>query len=313
MPIKIGVIGVGYLGKFHAEKYARLPEAELVGVMDIDQARAKEIAARYKCQAFFELSPLLEKVEAVSVVVPTKAHFEVAKACIAEGKHVLLEKPMTTTLEEADTLIDLAAKKGVILQIGHLERFNPAVKALFSYLHKPMFVETHRLGLCLERGTDVDVILDLMIHDIDIILAAVPEEIVEIRAVGVPVISGNIDIANVRLEFTNGCVANLTASRITGKRMRKIRFFQKDAYFSLDYAKRELAIIRRQEGGPLPFFHKLLRFAEGDPLQAEIASFLEVIKEGKRPVVSGEDGRKALKVALEINKRIKERIERFGK
>jgi len=310
MAIKVGVIGVGYLGQYHTEKYAHLPEAELVGVMDINPVRAKEVAERFQCEAFFELLPLLAKVEAVSVVVPTQAHYQVAKECLAQGKHVLLEKPMTATLAEADELIELANKQGVILQVGHLERFNPAVTALFSHLQNPMFIESHRLGLSLERGTDVHVILDLMIHDIDIILAAISAKVSEIRAVGVPVVSGNVDIANVRLEFENGCVANLTASRISGKKMRKIRFFQKDAYFSLDYAKRELNIVRREEG-LLPFSHQLLHFKEEDPLRTEIASFLEAIKEKKTPVVSGEDGRQALKIALAINQDIKRRLNKM--
>lgn len=310
MPIKVGVVGVGYLGQYHAEKYAQLPEAELVGVMDINPARAQEIAGRFHCEAFSELLPLLARVEAVSVVVPTQAHYQVAKACLAAGKHVLLEKPMTTTLAQADELIELASRKGVTLQVGHLERFNPAVMALFPHLQNPMFVEAHRLGFSLERGTDVDVILDLMIHDIDITLAAIPAEVSEIRAVGVPVVSGNVDIANVRLEFENGCVANLTASRISGKKMRKIRFFQKDAYFSLDYAKRELVIVRREKEGILPFSSQHLRFETADPLQKEIESFLEAITKKKTPVVSGEDGRRALKIALEINRCINKRLEK---
>ena len=301
MSIKVGVIGVGYLGQYHAEKYMALSGAELVGVMDINPKRAETIAKRCKCEAFPKLEFLLDKVEAVSIVVPTHAHFTVAKTCLETGKHVLLEKPMTTSLEEADTLIDLAHKNNLIFQIGHLERFNPAVIALFPYLDNPLFIESHRLGLSLERGTDVDVILDLMIHDLDVVLAAVPAELVEIRAVGVPVVSKNIDIANVRLEFSNGCVANLTASRISTKKMRKIRFFQKDAYFSLDYAQRELVIVKKESKDLLPFSHEVLRFEKNDPLKEEIANFIQCIKEKKSPVISGEDGRNVLAIALEIN------------
>ncbi len=301
MSIKVGVIGVGYLGQYHAEKYMALSGAELVGVMDINPKSAETVAKSCKCEAFAKLESLLDKVEAVSIVVPTHAHFPVAKTCLEKGKHVLLEKPMTTTLEEADTLIDLAQKRGVVFQIGHLERFNPAVVALFSYLDKPLFIESHRLGLSLERGTDVDVILDLMIHDLDIVLATVPAELVEVRAVGVPVVSKNIDIANVRLEFSNGCVANLTASRISTKKMRKIRFFQKDAYFSLDYAQRELVIVKKESKNLLPFSHQVLKFETDDPLKEEIRSFLQAIKEKKSPVISGEDGRNVLAIALEIN------------
>lgn len=301
MSIKVGVIGVGYLGQYHAEKYMALSGAELVGVMDINPKRAETIAKRCKCEAVPKLESLLDKVEAVSIVVPTHAHFTVAKTCLETGKHVLLEKPMTTSLEEADTLIDLAHKNNLIFQIGHLERFNPAVIALFPYLDNPLFIESHRLGLSLERGTDVDVILDLMIHDLDIVLAAVPAELVEIRAVGVPVVSKNIDIANVRLEFSNGCVANLTASRISTKKMRKIRFFQKDAYFSLDYAQRELVIVKKESKDLLPFSHEVLRFEKNDPLKEEIANFIQCIKEKKSPVISGEHGRYVLAIALKIN------------
>ena len=301
MSIKVGVIGVGYLGQYHAEKYMALSGAELVGVMDINPKRAETIAKRCKCEAFPKLESLLDKVEAVSIVVPTHAHFTVAKTCLETGKHVLLEKPMTTSLEEADTLIDLAHKNNLIFQIGHLERFNPAVIALFPYLDNPLFIESHRLGLSLERGTDVDVILDLMIHDLDIVLVTVPAELVEVRAVGVPVVSKNIDIANVRLEFSNRCVANLTASRISTKKMRKIRFFQKDAYFSLDYAQRELVIVKKESRNLLPFSHQVLKFETDDPLKEEIRSFLQAIKEKKSPVISGEDGRNVLAIALEIN------------
>jgi predicted dehydrogenase len=308
MSIKVGVIGVGYLGQYHVQKYRDLTEAELVGVMDIDADQANLIAKRYGCRAFNELEPLLEEVEAVNVVVPTYAHFEVARTCLRRGKHVLLEKPITTTIEEADTLICLAEENNLILQIGHLERFNPAVTALFSYLDNPLFIESHRLGLSLERGTDVDVILDLMIHDLDIVLAAVGAEIAEIRAVGVAVVSKNIDIANIRLEFSNGCIANLTASRISGKKMRKIRFFQKDAYFSLDYTQRELAIVKKDMEGLLPFSQQLLRFDKNDPLKKEIVSFIRAIKEKTPPVVSGKQGRDVLALAIDINQHIKKRL-----
>jgi len=308
MSIKVGVIGVGYLGQYHAEKYMALSGAELVGVMDINPKRAETIAKRCKCEAFPKLESLLDKVEAVSIVVPTHAHFTVAKTCLETGKHVLLEKPMTTSLEEADTLIDLAQKRGVVFQIGHLERFNPAVIALFPYLDNPLFIESHRLGLSLERGTDVDVILDLMIHDLDIVLVTVPAELVEVRAVGVPVVSKNIDIANVRLEFSNRCVANLTASRISTKKMRKIRFFQKDAYFSLDYAQRELVIVKKESKNLLPFSHQVLKFEKNDPLKEEIANFIQCIKEKKSPVISGEDGRYVLAIALKINQCIQKTL-----
>lgn len=305
--IRTGVIGVGYLGRYHADKYASLEEAELVGVMDIDSTRAQEVAKRYGCKTFSELWPLLEQIEAVSVVVPTVAHYEVAKACLKRGIHVLLEKPIATSLDEAKELITLAKEKGVILQIGHLERFNPAVMALFSQLKNPVFFESHRLSSFPGRGTDVDVVLDLMIHDLDIVLATVPPPLQEIRAVGVPVVSSNVDIANVRLEFKNGCVANLTASRISDKQMRKIRIFQEDAYFSLDYVKSELNVFKR-EG--VSISTKSLCFPKEDLLKQEISAFLQAIK-GEAPlVVSGEAGFRVLEVALAINEQIKERLKK---
>lgn len=303
--IRTGVIGVGYLGRYHAEKYASLEEAELVGVMDINITRAQGVAKRCRCKAFSELPPLLEQIEAVSVVVPTIAHYGVAKECLKRGIHVLLEKPIATSLDEAQELIALAKDKGVILQIGHLERFNPAVMALFPQLKKPLFVESHRLSPFPERGIDVDVVLDLMIHDLDIILATVPTPLEEIRAVGVPVVSSNVDIANVRLEFKGGCVANLTASRISDKQMRKIRIFQEDAYFSLDYAKSELNIFKR-EGTSISRKH--LCFPKGDSLKQEISAFLQAVRGETLPVVSGEAGFRALEVALAINEQIKEQL-----
>ncbi len=304
--IRTGVIGVGYLGKYHTDKYASLDEAELVGVMDINSTRAQEVAKRYGCKAFSELSPLLEQIEAVSVVVPTVAHYEVAKACLKRGIHVLLEKPIATSLDEAEELIALAKEKDVILQIGHLERFNPAVMALFPQLKNPLFIESDRLSPFPERGTDVNVVLDLMVHDLDIILAAVPASLQEIRAVGVPVVSSNVDIANVRLEFKSGCVANLTASRISDKQMRKIRIFQEDTYFSLDYVKSELNIFKRKG---ISISKEHLSFPKGDPLKREIGAFLHAAKEEASPVVSGEEGLRVLEVALAINEQIKKRLK----
>lgn len=304
--IRTGVIGVGYLGRYHADKYASLEETELVGVMDINSTRAQEVAKRYGCRTFSELWPLLKQIEAVSVVVPTVAHYEVAKTCLKRGIHVLLEKPIATSLDEAEELIALAKEKGVILQIGHLERFNPAVMALFSQLKNPVFIESHRLSSFPGRGTDVDVVLDLMIHDLDIVLATVPAPLQEIRAVGVPVVSSNVDIANVRLEFKNGCVANLTASRISDKQMRKIRIFQEDAYFSLDYVKSELNVFKR-EGVSISTKH--LCFPKEDLLKQEIRAFLQAVKGEAPPVVSGEAGFRVLEVALAINEQIKERLE----
>lgn len=309
MPIRVGVVGVGYLGRYHVDKYASLNEARLVGVMDIDFSRAQEVAKTYGCKAFKGLLSLLREVEAVSVVVPTTSHYEVAKACLKNSIHVLLEKPMATSLEEAEELIALAKEKNVVLQIGHLERFNPAVIALFKRLKDPLFIESHRISPFPKRGTDVDVVLDLMIHDLDIVLAAVHSPLQEIRAVGVPVISPKIDIANVRLEF-KGCIANLTASRISNKQMRKIRIFQKDAYFSLDYAKHELNLFERK-GNCIS--NKCLSFPKADPLREELISFLRAIKGETNPVVSGEGGKRALELALFVNEQIKRQLASYSK
>lgn len=250
--IPVGVIGVGYLGRHHARLYAELSGARLVGVVDVDAARAREVAAATGSRAFTDYRELLPQVQAVSVVVPTSAHHDVTVACLKAGLDVLLEKPITVTLEEADRLIALADAAKRIIQIGHLERFNGAVRALVTRLAAPRFIESHRLGPFVGRGTDVHVILDLMIHDLDIILSLVRSPITEIRAVGVPVLTPNIDIANARLEFADGCVANITASRVSKDPMRKLRIFQPDAYFSLDYQKQEVVMARRVAAPPAP-------------------------------------------------------------
>ncbi|MCI0529163.1 MAG: Gfo/Idh/MocA family oxidoreductase, partial [Nitrospira sp.] len=233
--IKVGVVGVGYLGQHHARIYSKMPGVELVGVVDIDAEKANAIAAQTGCQAYGDYHALLDQVQAVSIVVPTVLHHELASKFLRAGMDVLLEKPMTVTLQEADELIQEAEKKGSLLQIGHLERFNSVVRALNGRIQKPRFIESHRLGPFVERGTDVHVVLDLMIHDIDIILSLVNSPVELIRAVGVPVISSQIDIANARIEFASGCVANVTASRVSRDKMRKVRIFQPDVYISLDY------------------------------------------------------------------------------
>ena len=230
--IRVGVIGVGYLGKFHAEKYSRMKDTQLVAVVDIDQSQAKNVAAALGTCALTDYRDLFGSVDAVSVVVPTEAHYAVGAAFLNHGVDVLIEKPMTTSLEQADELIKIAESKRRILQVGHLERFNPAVIALKDIVNNPMFIEAHRLSIFKDRSTDVSVVLDLMIHDIDIIMNVVKSEIKSIHAAGVPVICEYADIANVRLEFESGCVANVTASRISIKNQRKIRLFQKDTYLS---------------------------------------------------------------------------------
>lgn len=307
--LRAAVIGVGYLGRFHAQKYAALPGVELVGVVDVDTAAAARVAAEVGCPAFSDYREILDRIDLASIVVPTRFHFDVAKDFLRAGRHVLVEKPITETVAEADELITLAKEHGAVLQVGHLERFNPAIVALNGELNQPMFIESHRLTPYRGRGTDVNVVLDLMIHDIDIILNMVRSELTSIQASGVPVLSGEVDIANARLEFANGCVANVTASRVSRDAMRKVRVFQPDAYFSIDYQKRRIAVCRKEgEGMALPGLPGITMqekgFAESDALMDEIGAFVMAVKNGTPPVVRGEDGRRALAVALQISERL---------
>ena len=302
-PIKVAVVGVGYLGRFHAEKFARLGAAELVGVVDADPERAASVARSVGCQAFGDHRELLGQVQAVSVVTPTVHHFQVAKDFLAAGADVMCEKPMTTTLEEADELIALARDQGRILQVGHLERFNPAVEGMFSRAKQPMFIEVNRIAPFKARATDVDVTLDLMIHDLDIILALVGEDPVEVRAKGVPVLGPHADLVNARLEFSGGCVANLTASRLALKDERKMRLFQPDAYLSLDFAKRRLLVVNGVEyrPGKIPKVKaERPRFPKSDPLEKELSAFLDSVVARTAPRVDGAAGRRALACAMSV-------------
>ena len=303
--LRVGVVGTGYLGKFHAEKYARMDEAELVGVVDTDWERAEAVAGPLGTTAYTDHRDLIGRVDAVSVVVPTPAHFAVSRDFLENDVDVLIEKPMTATLAEAEALIELAESRGLIIQVGHLERFNSAVVALNGIVSTPMFIESHRLSQFQPRGTDVSVVLDLMIHDIDIILNFVRSEIREIRAAGVSVISNHVDIANARLEFAGGCVANVTASRISAKSQRKIRLFQKDAYISVDFASHEITIIRQDgdpaDGGIIPGMSIDQRcFTHGDALDDELRAFVRSVIRREASEVTGQMGRDALKIALSI-------------
>ena len=306
--VRVGVIGVGYLGKFHAQKYARMENVQLAGVADIDDGRAGEIAADLNTRGVADYRDLFGHVDAVSIVVPTEDHFSIAAECLTHDLDVLIEKPMTATLEQADELIRIADAKNRIIQVGHLERFNPAVIALKDIVQQPMFIEAHRLGIFTDRSTDVSVVLDLMIHDIDIIMNVVQSEIKSIQAAGAPVICEHADIANVRLEFASGCVANVTASRISTKNQRKIRLFQKDAYISVDFTSREITLIRRDDSVPGDLIPGMdiqqLSFSEADVLEDELASFVKAVSTRQTPVVSGIAGRKALEVALDITDQI---------
>jgi predicted dehydrogenase len=309
LKLRAAVIGVGYLGRFHAQKYAALPEIDLIGVVDADTQRADEVAKEVGVTSYNDYREILDKVDIVSIAVPTQYHYRVAKDCLEAGLHILLEKPITQTVEEADELICIATEKNLVFQVGHLERFNPAVMALRGVLKNPVFIESHRLAPFKPRGTDVNVVLDLMIHDIDILLSMVPSTIKTINSVGVPVLSQEVDIANARLQFENGCVANVTASRVSRETMRKIRIFQPDAYISIDYQARKISILRKGGGGiPVPGLPEIgmeeRSFDQVDALMEEIRSFVDAARNGTPPVVSGEEGKRALELALQINRKL---------
>jgi predicted dehydrogenase len=301
---RTAVIGVGYLGRFHAQKYASLPNSQLVGVVDASAETAQKVADEVKTQAYTDYKQLFGKVDAVSIVVPTQMHYQVAKEFLARGVHVMLEKPMTVTVAEADELIALAKKNKAVLQIGHLERFNSAVMALEKVLCKPQFIESHRLAPFKPRGADVNVVLDLMIHDIDIIQNLVRSPITKIDTNGVTVLTQEIDIANARIQFENGCVANVTASRVSMKPQRKMRIFQPDAYISVDFQDKVLSVHRKGSKEMFPGIPEITSeesiFENSDAIRAEIEAFLTAIEKGTTPPVTGEDGRDALKTALWI-------------
>ncbi len=315
--LRVGVIGVGHLGEYHVQKYLGIPEVELVGVVDTNLDRANEIAKRYHTRYYQGgHHELLEKVDAVSLAVPTEMHFEVAKDILDRGVHLLIEKPITYKIEPADTLINMAQDRGLVLQVGLVERFNPAVTKMESLLKQPVFIESHRMNLFTTRGIDVDVVLDLMIHDLDIILHVVQSEVKEVHAVGMSVVTGKTDIANVRIIFENGVVANLTASRVSENTLRKIRVFQPDAYMSVDCLKREISITRldgkSQKITDLPRVStQKIEYPDSDPLADEISSFVNVVSNGLVPVVTGKDGRNALGVALGIIEQIERGCRNF--
>ncbi|MEX0873005.1 MAG: Gfo/Idh/MocA family oxidoreductase [Aquisalimonadaceae bacterium] len=304
--LRTAVIGTGYLGRFHAEKYATLAGSTLVAVVDESQDRAQETASKLGCEALTDYRRLFGRVDAVSIVVPTRLHHQVALDLLNNGIHVLVEKPITVTTDEAQELVDLAGVHGLRLQVGHLERFNPAVQAMSDMVSEPMFIESHRLAPFNPRGADVSVVLDLMIHDIDIILNLVGRPVSRIDANGVRVISSDIDIANARIQFDNGCVANVTASRVSLKSERKMRLFQPNAYIALDFQHRSLDVRRKGQGELHPGIPNIesekMEFDTGDALMSEITAFLDSVRNGSRPVVSGEDGLRALTTAIEIGR-----------
>lgn len=314
--IRTAVIGVGYLGRFHAQKYASLANSQLVGVADPSAAAREGLAAELKVAAHADYRDLLGKVDAVSIVTPTPLHFEVAKAFLEAGAGVLVEKPMTLTTAEGEQLIEIASRAKRVLQVGHLERFNAALLAVQPALTVPRFIESARLAPFKHRGTDVDVVLDLMIHDIDLILSIVRSPVVSVDAIGTSVFSNEIDIANARLRFANGCVANATASRVSMKTERKLRLFQDDAYMSLDLGQKILTIIRKGVGvGPDGMPQVAIEentYEQGDALKAEIEAFLEAVATGRAPPVTGKDGLLALRTAVSIAEQVASSVSKFS-
>jgi predicted dehydrogenase len=305
--LRVAVIGVGHLGQQHARIYTELPGVELVAVADVAEARRREVAGRLRVPAAADYRTLLGKVDAVSVAVPTLLHAEIARAFLVGGSDVLVEKPITRTVTEADDLVAVAAAGARILQVGHSERYNAGVQALAKQVQDPGFIEVHRMGPFPGRGTDVDVVLDLMIHDIDIVLTLVKASVTAISAVGVPVISDQVDIANARIQFASGCVANLTASRVSGERLRKIRVFQRDTYFVLDYASQELHLFRptpTDGSGRSRLTRVDIPVSRVEPLRQELEDFVSSVRTRRPPMVPGEAGRQAVAVAAQIIDRL---------
>lgn len=320
--LKIGVIGAGHLGSLHTKMFAQIETAQLVGVYDIDAGKAQQVAAEYKTKAFSDLADLFDAVDAVSVATTTKAHFDVAKQSIERGLHTFIEKPITETIEQARQLVNLAEKRGVKIQVGHIERFNPAILALEQFEIKPLFIESHRLAQFNPRGSDVAVVLDLMIHDIDLILSLVKSPVTRIDANGVAVVSDSEDIANARLQFENGCVANVTASRISQNKMRKMRLFQQDAYISIDFSQGLAEVFRLvdENDHTAKSTMQLGKIDQGqrkrvivyeqpevkdvNALEHELALFVQAVQHNTEPAVSGKEGLQALEVAQEILKKM---------
>jgi len=328
---KVGVVGVGHLGNHHTRILSQVREAELVGVNDIDPEKGRRVAQAHGTKSFESLDQLLDQTDAISLVVPTTAHHALAKRVLESGNDLLIEKPITETVEQAEKLVKLAQKRKAILQVGHIERFNPALQAIEKRKVDPRFIESHRMAQFNPRGTDVAVILDLMIHDIDLILSLVKSRLSSIEAVGVPVIAESQDICNARLGFENGCVANVTASRISAKPLRKMRLFEKDSYLSLDFLNKSAEIYRLVNASQIPrdedgkktvvgtipveevgktIIYERPKTDDKDMLTSEIESFLHAVRTRSRPKVSGEDGKRALEVALKIRDKAEEHKKR---
>ena len=302
MSLRIAVVGVGHLGRHHARILSSLPGVELTAVVDVNRSRAQEIAAANLTRALFDSRELLGQIDAVTIAVPTELHCEMATTFLSAGIPALVEKPIARSLDEADQMIAAARAGGVPLAVGQTERFNPAVAAARPLLTDPRFIEVHRLGTFPERSLDIDVVFDLMIHDLDVLLSLVKAEVASVEAVGVPVLTGRVDIANARLRFANGCIANVTASRISRDRVRKIRFFQREAYVSIDYAAQKVEHWRlvRPSGATPAIEGADVEVAGEEPLKRELADFVDAVVSRRAPAVTGEDGRRALALATRI-------------
>jgi predicted dehydrogenase len=310
--LRVAVIGAGHFGREHARIYESLPGARLLAVCDINASNGMAVAEQYGAEFSSDFRELIGRVDAVSLAVPTVSHHTIACELLEAGISVLIEKPISRTLEEADEIIAAAAGRAVV-QIGHLERFNPAVAAASAIVTRPLFFEAHRLSVFTPRSLDIDVVMDLMIHDIDVVLSFVDSDVLEVRAAGVPILTPKVDIANARIEFENGCVANLTASRVSSERVRKLRFFQPHEYVSIDYSAQEAAVVSVKPGaaGKLAFDSRTLAVERDEPLKLEIASFLQAV-EGGTARVTGKDGRRALALAVEITNKIRDHAGRAG-
>ena len=313
--LRTAVIGVGYMGRFQAEKFAAISGTELVAVADADAARAKEIATALGCAHEVDYRNLLARVDAVCVAVPTEKHHAVVRACLEAGVHVLVEKPLSRTLDEADSLLALAGAKGLVLQVGHLQRFNPAFQALAAQGGRPLFIDIERLAPFKARGTDVDVVLDLMIHDLDLVLALAKAPIEQVSASGFRVLTDAIDIANARIEFTDGCIASVSASRVSQAPVRKLRVFRHDAYVSADLQGQKLRHVRKgsnsAQGGDT-IVESEQTFERADELRAQAEAFIQAVRGRVAPLVTGEQGRQALALALQVGKLVEERLARHG-
>ena len=304
--IKVAVIGVGSIGQHHARIFSGIEDVELVGIVDNDKARAEELAAKYSCGAYSDYKDIIDSVDAVSLAVPTTLHFQIAMDLLKNNKHLLVEKPITTTIEEADKLIAEADRQNLVLQVGHLERFNSGVSMVSDMVKKPQFIESQRLSPFLGRGIDVDVTLDLMIHDIDIILSLVNSKITDLRATGAHVMTENIDIAHAWIEFENGCIAEAVSSRIADGKTRKLKVFQQDAFIDLDYQSQEIACYTKQDG---QVRKEIKRPEEKEPLKEQLISFIDCIRNNKQPIVSGQEGKEALKVVLKVSGLVKDGLK----